>query len=51
MVSMANDNTGYFVDDASYDAPTSAVMNTPAARGCAEGGIVNGLVDMIKANL
>jgi hypothetical protein len=51
LVSMANDNTGYFVDDASYDTPTSAATNTPAARGCVENGIVNGLVDMIKAFL
>jgi hypothetical protein len=51
MVSMANDNTGYYVDDASYDTPTSEVTNTPAARGCAEGGIVNGLVEMINAFL
>lgn len=51
MVSMANDNTGYFVDDADYDRPTAAVSNTPAARGCIENGVVNGLVEMINQHL
>jgi hypothetical protein len=51
MVSMANDRTGYFVDDAAYDTPTNEVMTAPAVRGCAEDGIVNGLVDMINQQL
>jgi hypothetical protein len=48
MVTLANDRTGYFVDDATYDTSNFEVMATPAARGCAENGIVNGLVDMIN---
>jgi hypothetical protein len=48
MITMANDSSGYLADDAAYDTPTNEVRAGPAARGCAESGIVNGLVDMIN---
>jgi hypothetical protein len=34
-------------DDAAYDTPIFEVNGTPAARGCAKNGIVDGLVGMI----
>jgi neutral ceramidase len=48
MVTIANDRIGYIADDAAYDTPIFEVNGTPAARGCAENGIVSGLVDMIN---
>jgi neutral ceramidase len=51
MVTIANDRIGYIADDAAYDTPIFEVNGTPAARGCAENGIVNGLVDMMNAHL
>ena len=47
MVTMSNDRIGYIGDDASYDGP---FRNPSVVRGCAENGIVNGLVKMIEAN-
>jgi hypothetical protein len=47
MVTMSNDRIGYIGDDASYDG---AFRNASVVRGCAENGIVNGLVQMISAN-
>ena len=47
MITMANDRIGYIGDDASYDGP---FRNASVVRGCAENGIVNGLVEMIGAN-
>lgn len=47
MVTMSNDRIGYIGDDASYDGP---FRNASVVRGCAENGIVNGLVGMIGAN-
>jgi hypothetical protein len=43
-----NDRIGYIADDAAYDTPTFEVNGSPAARGCAESGIVNGLTDMVR---
>jgi neutral ceramidase len=51
MVTLANDRIGYIADDAAYDTPIFEVNGTPVARGCAENGIVNGLVDMINRRL
>ena len=48
LVTLTNDRTGYFVDDAAYATSNFEVLASPAARGCAEDGIVNGLVDMIN---
>ena len=51
LVTLANDRIGYIADDAAYDAPIFEVNGTPVARGCAENGIVDGLVDMIEGHL
>lgn len=51
MVTIANDRIGYLADDAAYDTPYFEVNGTPAARGCAENGIVDGLVGMIDSHL
>jgi neutral ceramidase len=51
MVTIANDRIGYIADDAAYDTPYFEVNGTPAARGCAESGIVDGLVGMIDSHL
>lgn len=47
MLTIANDRIGYIADDAAYDTPLFELNGSPAARGCAENGIVNGLVEMI----
>jgi neutral ceramidase len=47
MMTLVNDRVGYIADDAAYDTPMFEVNGTPIARGCAESGIVNGLVEMI----
>jgi neutral ceramidase len=51
MVTIANDRIGYIADDAAYDTPYFEVNGTPAARGCAENGIVDGLVNMIDSHM
>lgn len=50
MITLANDRIGYIADDAAYDTPKFEVNGTPLARGCAEPGIVNGLVELINKN-
>jgi hypothetical protein len=51
MITMSNDRIGSIVDDASYDMPIFEIFGSPLARGCAEDGIVDGLVEMIhKSN-
>jgi hypothetical protein len=47
MLTIANDRLGYIADDAAYDTPLFEVHGSPLARGCAENGIVNNLVEMI----
>jgi hypothetical protein len=42
-----NDRIGYIADDAAYDTPTFEVNGSPAARGCAETAIADGLAEMI----
>ena len=44
MVTMTNDRVGYIADDAAYDGPYT---NAEIQRGCAESGIVNGLVKLV----
>jgi neutral ceramidase len=51
LITLANDRIGYIVDDAAYDTPIFEVNGTPAARGCAENGIVDGLVAMVHNHL
>ena len=49
LATIVNDRVGYLADDAAYDRPIFEVNGSPAARGCAEGAIVNGLIDLIGA--
>jgi neutral ceramidase len=51
MITIANNRLGYIADDAAYDRPVQSVNRSPFARGCAENGIVNGLVEMISQQL
>ena len=48
LATIVNDRVGYLADDAAYDRPIFEVNGSPAARGCAENAIVDGLVGMIK---
>jgi hypothetical protein len=45
MVTMTNDRVGYIADDAAYDGP---YRNGQIERGCAENGIVEGLLTLSK---
>lgn len=47
MVTHANGSVGYIPNDAAYDQPSYEVMSTRFKPGCAEGAIVNGLLDMM----
>jgi hypothetical protein len=42
---MSNDRIGYIWDDAAY---TNPALGAALARGCAESGIVDGLVGMME---
>jgi hypothetical protein len=52
LVTLANgmSNSGYVPDDTSFGAYTFQVLGTRLKPGCAEDGIVNGLVDLIQAS-
>jgi len=52
LVTVANGmaNSGYVPDDTSFGAYTFQVLGSRLKPGCAEDGIVNGLVDMIQAS-
>lgn len=50
LITMSNDRIGYIIDDAAYDTPIFERSGSPLARGCAENGIVNNLVEMIRQN-
>lgn len=45
LVTMSNNRIGYIADDAEYDGP---FRNPSVVRGCAENGIVNGLVGLMN---
>ena len=49
MVTHANGLSGYIPNDAAYHQVSYEITATHLKPGCAEGGIVNGLVDMMKA--
>ena len=49
MVTHANGLSGYIPNDAAYNQVSYEITTTHLKPGCAEGGIVNGLVDMMKA--
>ena len=48
MVSLVNDRVGYLADDVAYETPYFELSGTPVARNCAEPGIVNGMLEMMK---
>ena len=48
LTTIVNDRVGYLADDAAYDRPIFEVNGSPAARGCAENAIVDGLTGMIR---
>jgi hypothetical protein len=50
MITMSNDRIGYIVDDAAYGRGIFELSGSPLASGCAENGIVDGLVGLIEAN-
>ena len=47
MVTHANGNAGYIPNDAAYEQLSYEVMSTRFKPGCAEGAIVNGLLDLM----
>jgi hypothetical protein len=48
MVTHANGAVGYIPDDAAYDQVSYEITATRLRRGCAEGAIVNGLLELMK---
>lgn len=48
MVTHANGASGYIPDDAAYDQVSYEITTTRIKRGCAEGAIVNGLLDLMN---
>ena len=51
MVTLANGmaNSGYIPNDAAFGAYTFQVLSSRLKPGCAETGIVNGLLDLLEA--
>lgn len=47
LISLTNDRVGYLPEDSAYDRPTFEVKGSPVQRGCAEDGIVDGLIGLI----
>ena len=47
LISLTNDRIGYLPEDSAYDRPIFEVKGSPVQRGCAEDGIVDGLIGMI----
>ncbi len=48
MVTHANGSSGYLPDDAAYDQVSYEIQTTHVKRGCAERGIVDGLLGLMK---
>jgi hypothetical protein len=48
MVTNASGSSGYLPDDASYAQVSYEIVTARVKRGCAEGAIVNGLLEMMK---
>jgi len=48
MVTHANGSSGYIPDDAAYDQVSYEITTTHLKRGCAEGAIVNGFMDLMN---
>ncbi len=49
LVTHCNGSSGYLPDDAAYDQVSYEIVASRVKRGCAEGAIVNGLVEMMNA--
>jgi Neutral/alkaline non-lysosomal ceramidase, N-terminal len=47
MLTHANGRSGYIPDDAAYEKVSYEIVSTHFKQGCAEGAIVNGLLDMM----
>ena len=47
MITHCNGSSGYLPDDAAYDQVSYEILTTRAKRGCAEGAMVNGLLEMM----
>lgn len=50
MVTHTNGSSGYIPDDAAYDQVSYEIWTTHLKRGCAEGAIVGGFLDMLNGN-
>ncbi len=48
MVTHGNGSSGYLPDDAAYDQVSYEIVATRARRGCAEGAIVDGLLELMN---
>lgn len=48
MVTHANGSSGYIPDDAAYEQVSYEITTTRLKPGCAEGGIVNGFLEMMR---
>jgi len=48
MVTHGNGSSGYLPDDAAYDQVSYEIVATRARRGCAEGAIVDGFLDLMN---
>ncbi|MDQ3214055.1 MAG: neutral/alkaline non-lysosomal ceramidase N-terminal domain-containing protein, partial [Acidobacteriota bacterium] len=48
MVTHGNGSSGYLPDDAAYDQVSYEIVATRARRGCAEGAIVGGFLDLMN---
>jgi hypothetical protein len=48
MLTATNGHLGYLVDDASYNKDNHQQDSSPVLKGCAEGGLVDGLVGLIR---
>lgn len=51
LISMANERIGYLADDESFVRKTFEAKGSPVQAGHAEAGIVEGLVDLIRAGM
>lgn len=49
MLTHANGRSGYIPDDAAYERISYEIVTTRLKQGCAEGAIVNGLLDMMDS--
>jgi neutral ceramidase len=48
LVTLANDRIGELIDDVAYETPYFETGATPVEKNCAESGIVNGILEMMR---